>query len=73
MMRRMSTAWCLRIATGDTYDLREMVDWRNDFDAQLGRAIREARAAQGDTWSWTAIGDAVGCSRQAAQQRWGRA
>jgi len=36
-----------------------------DADSELARAARQAGA------SWTQIGDAVGLTRQAAQQRWG--
>lgn len=74
MMRRMLTAWVLRVAGGDTYDLAELVEFQRDLERAIGRAVREARATQGRSgaWSWSAIGDACGISRQAAQQRWGR-
>ncbi len=40
-----------------------------DAERQLGHAARAARAAGA---SWSQIGDALGLTRQAAQQRWGR-
>ena len=40
-----------------------------DANNRLGEAARAARHAGA---SWTQIGDAVGLTRQAAQQRWGR-
>ena len=39
-----------------------------DAEHELDRAARDARHAGA---SWTHIGDAVGLTRQAAQQRWG--
>ncbi len=39
-----------------------------DADNELTQAARAARAGGA---SWTQIGDAVGLTRQAAQQRWG--
>jgi len=39
-----------------------------DADNKLDRAARAARHAGA---SWTQIGDALGLTRQAAQQRWG--
>jgi hypothetical protein len=40
-----------------------------DADRQLATAAHGARTAGA---TWTQIGDALGLSRQAAQQRWGR-
>ncbi len=40
-----------------------------DADAELAHAAHAARHAGA---SWTQIGDAVGVTRQAAQQRWGK-
>jgi len=39
-----------------------------DADSELAHAAHAARQAGA---SWTQIGDAVGLTRQAAQQRWG--
>jgi hypothetical protein len=39
-----------------------------DADAELAHAARAARDAGA---SWAQIGDALGLTRQAAQQRWG--
>jgi hypothetical protein len=40
---------------------------------EAGRLLRSAvSSARAAGWSWEAIGSALGMSRQAAQQRWGR-
>lgn len=40
-----------------------------DVDNVLAATVREMRARHG--WSWQQVGDALGITRQAAQQRFG--
>ncbi len=68
-MSRLLDSWARRVGEGDTYDLRELVDWRADVDAAIADAVAIGRD-DGAGWSWAEIGDALGISRQAAQQRW---
>jgi len=72
MMGRMARAWSRRVAAADTYDLAEMIEFGRTFDDAVAAAIRSARCVQPEAFSWTAIGEAAGISRQAAQQRWGK-
>lgn len=71
MMGRMARAWSRRVGRADTYDLAEMIEFGRTFDDAVAAAIRIARAEQPEAWSWSAIGDAAGISKQAAYQRWG--
>jgi len=71
MMTRMIRAWGRRVGEADTYDLAELVAFQREVDEAIGAAIATARA-RATPWSWAEIGDALGISRQAAQQRWGR-
>ncbi len=54
-------------ARGDLPDLALMVDLHRDLDAAVRTAVAGFRE-QG--FSWAAIGDAMGISRQSARQRW---
>ncbi len=71
MMARLIRAHMLRVIEGDLYDLREFYELRAELDAAIQTAIERGRQLQPGAWSWTNIGDALGVSRQAAQQRWG--
>jgi hypothetical protein len=68
MMCRMLAAWAQRVAAADTYDLREMVDVLGIGSPAVASTVRMNREAAGP-WSWGEIGDALGITRQAAQQR----
>lgn len=72
MMGRVARAWGRRVAAGDTYDLAELVEFRRTLDGVITQAVVAARATQPEAWSWSGIGDALGISRQAAQQRYGQ-
>ncbi len=72
MMGRLIRAHMLRVIEGDLYDLREFYDLRAELDAAIQTAIVCGRSGQPEAWSWSNIGDALGMTRQAAQQRWGR-
>lgn len=52
-----------------TPDLQALVELRAEVDAQLVERVRECRDWHG--WSWSDVGDALGITRQAAQQRYG--
>lgn len=71
MMGRLLGAWARRVAEADTYDLREMVEVLGIGAAPVKRAVALNRE-QERAWSWGEIGDALGITRQAAQQRFGR-
>lgn len=58
-------------AAADIDSLGELAELAGELDAQLVRAVRRAR--EDDGYSWAEIGARLGVSRQAAQQRFGRA
>ena len=69
MLRRMIQSLIPRIAEGDTITLATA----NDLATDLNHAIAEgARQLNAEGYSWADIGHAVGTTRQAAYQRWGR-
>lgn len=70
MMRWMLSNWFRRCAEGDPSDLTELLTASKLLDAGIREAV-EGQRARYDT-SWADIGFAVGITRQAAQQRWGR-
>jgi hypothetical protein len=78
--RLCATCDTMRSAVGRTHaprpvpgaELDRLIDAARvvaDADHELARAARAARHAGA---SWAQIGDALGLTRQAAQQRWGR-
>jgi hypothetical protein len=67
--RRILHAYARRVATGDIEALTHMTGLADDVEA----AIRAAVIALRDFgYSWAEIGNRLGVTRQAAQQRWGR-
>lgn len=70
MMRRMMRAYLSRVTDDDPEHLAGLVAFLDESERSLARTVRDMRKAYG--WSWTEIGDALGISRQAAQQRFGR-
>lgn len=70
MMRRLIRAYGQRIADADMEDLTDMLALRDEFDAAIAFAVREARTRWG--WSWADIGRAAGTTRSSAHERWGR-
>ena len=66
--RRIIRAYARRVGTGDVEALADMVGLSTDLDAAIGQAVTGLRAFG---YSWTEIGDRLGITRQAAQQRWG--
>jgi hypothetical protein len=69
MMRRMIRAMGKRASEGDLELLAEMKALKADIDERMAAAVAKQRE-QGV--SWAQIGDALGMSRQAAQQKWGQ-
>ncbi len=66
--RRVLRAYARRIATGDIDALEAMTDLSAEIDAAIGQAVTGLR---GFGYSWADIGNRLGITRQAAQQRWG--
>jgi hypothetical protein len=67
-VRRAVAAYARRVAAGDVEALRDLVGLSADLDTALVNAVKGLRAFG---YSWAEIGDRLGISRQAAQQRWG--
>ncbi|MET8306061.1 hypothetical protein [Micromonospora sp. NPDC005173] len=66
--RRIIRAHGRRVATGDVEALRDLVALSSVIDDAIGEAVIGLRAFG---YSWAEIGQRLGISRQAAQQRWG--
>jgi hypothetical protein len=67
-VRRIIRAYARRVATGDVEALTDMVGLSSLLDDAIGHAVIGLRA---HGYSWAEIGQRLGISRQAAQQRWG--
>ena len=70
MIRRMMRAYGRRIANSDPDDLVLILAVRDELDAAIAQAVAGMRASG---FSWAEIAAPLGMSRQAAQQRWGKA
>jgi hypothetical protein len=70
MVTRMIRAYARRVADADLEDLADLVAMRALLDDAITQAVSHLRVHH--EFSWAAIGDAVGTTRQAAQQRYGR-
>lgn len=68
-VRRMVRAAGRRVAEADPEDLAELLALQAAVDRALAEAVTGQRAAG---TSWAAIGAALGMTKQAAYQRWGR-
>jgi hypothetical protein len=66
--QRIIRAHARRVARGDVEALRDLVALSTVLDAAIGDAVTGLRAFG---YSWAEIGDRLGITRQAAQQRWG--
>ncbi|RZU73470.1 hypothetical protein EV384_1875 [Micromonospora kangleipakensis] len=66
--RRIIRAHGRRVATGDVEALRDLVALSTNLDDAIGDAVIGLRAFG---YSWAEIGQRLGITRQAAQQRWG--
>lgn len=70
MMRRMVRTYERRLSNADPTDLMDAIEIMREMDAMIGRAVREMKSAG---FSWADIATYTGTTRQAAQQRWGKA
>lgn len=68
--RRIIRAYGRRVSEGDVDALPELIELSASVDEAITNAVKGLRAFG---YSWTEIGVRVGMSRQAAQQRWGKA
>ena len=68
--RRILRAYARRIATGDVEALTPMLGLSAEIDTAISQAVSGLREFG---YSWAEIGSRLGITRQAAQQRWGRA
>ena len=68
--RRVLRAYARRIADGDVEALTLMLGLSAEIDTAISQAVSGLRAFG---YSWAEIGSRLGITRQAAQQRWGRA
>jgi DNA-directed RNA polymerase specialized sigma24 family protein len=66
--RRIIRAHGRRVAVGDVEALRDLVALSSAIDDAIGEAVIGLRAFG---YSWSEIGQRLGISKQAAQQRWG--
>jgi uncharacterized protein with PIN domain len=70
MVARMIRAYGRRVAGADIEDLRDLMVLRATLDEVIASTVKALRSEQ--EFSWAAIGEAMGTTRQAAQQRYGR-
>ncbi|MET8263092.1 hypothetical protein ABZU92_03760 [Micromonospora arida] len=66
--KRIIRAHGRRVATGDVEALRDLIALSSVIDDAIGEAVIGLRTFG---YSWAEIGQRLGISRQAAQQRWG--
>ena len=57
-----------RVASADDWELGELLSLRSEVETAITRAVAGLRA-QGHSWQY--VGDALGITKQAAQQRYG--
>ena len=68
--RRVLRAYARRVADGDVEALTLMLGLSAEIDTAISQAVTGLREFG---YSWAEIGSRLGITRQAAQQRWGRA
>ena len=69
-VRRIVRAYARRVTAGDVDALADMTGLVTELDEAISQAVIGLRAAG---YSWAEIAARLGVTRQAAQQRWGRA
>lgn len=69
MMQRMMRSYGRRIADGDPSDLADAVKLQRQLDGIIREAVAAMREQSG--FSWQQLADELGCTKQAAQQRYG--
>lgn len=70
MLARMIRAYGRRVQDADVEDLADMVAMRDQLDDVIKATVTHMRSEH--EFSWARIGEAMGTTRQAAQQRYGR-
>jgi hypothetical protein len=72
MIRRVLRRYAHRVSAGDLEGLGDLARLREEIDGHL---VDVVAALRHEPWSysWQQIADALGCSKQAAQQRWRKA
>lgn len=70
MVKRMIRAAGRRVADADELELEALLALREELDTAVRVAVLGQRATLGRSWAW--VGAALGITRQAAQQRYGR-
>jgi hypothetical protein len=68
--RRVLRAYARRVADGDVEALTLMLGLSAEIDTAIAQAVTGLKESG---YSWAEIGSRLGITRQAAQQRWGRA
>ncbi|SDL04813.1 hypothetical protein SAMN05216298_2459 [Glycomyces sambucus] len=68
--RRIIRAYGRRVAEGDVDALPELIQLSASVDEAITNAVKGLRSFG---YSWSEIADRIGMTRQAAQQRWGKA
>lgn len=71
MSRRVLRGLVVRATEGDTEAIEQLVELQAAVVEALGQAVAGARATAG--YSWGDLAPLLGTSRQAAQQRFGKA
>lgn len=66
--RRVIRGAARRVGEADDWELAELVSLQKELDAAIATAVAGQRA-MGRSWQY--VGDALGITRQAAQQRFG--
>ena len=69
-VRRVIAAYSRRVAAGDIDAISDMTGIAAELDEAISHAVTGLRSAG---FSWADIAARLGVTRQAAQQRWGRA
>lgn len=69
-VRRVIAAYSRRVAAGDVDAISDMTSIAAELDDAISQAVTGLRAAG---YTWAGIAASLGVTRQAAQQRWGRA
>ena len=69
-VRRVIAAYSRRVAAGDIDAISDITSIAAELDDAISQAVTGLRAAG---YSWSDIAARLGVTRQAAQQRWGRA
>ena len=70
MVVRMIRAYGKRCESADMDDLRRLIQMQDDVADTIRTTIAHLKTEQ--EFSWSAIAEATGTTRQGAQQRWGR-